>query len=677
MTHTRVPSWAKGTSVCVTEALRSRHAVCHSNTCITAVLLLFSAVSFFAVSVVFVLNPLYPSRAVMGLHAREGNGSFCLDTRRMSHYATVQLNMGTPARTYNLMLRLDVATDSPQVTIHNPAALLSESVQCDDSEDGDQRECTDRAIVTSVADGRRRDSLLFTYKYGDRVLFDKQAQVLDLDGEIALCRGCSHFLLSREYCVSRRPEEGLHPPGLSVSLDDQGQTSTTVEELRNAGAPWSNGAAAAEACVMDEQVRFMPASLYTESSSLLFETADVQELAGSDAVKGMREAMEAGSTCAASQDHLAHHAVTYQLRCTGILDDTSQCETSPAFTFHRVAAHRIFVYCSSESCEAIAEADASLESLPDRDDHSAAYAIAFMRLLLMLLAASIVWIRSDDADASVDKLLKRMVVYAIGGHDEEGHPVSINKFDVMLDGRMVLLGALACMARFAVILHRRDDFVSDGLSRVQTIEFAASILAIVHWLAHALDYAVVRLNVWDARDRSPPERKKHDRSVGHKLVEQLACNMWRGDALATLGGSAAVVDVSCATIIAFTDTPVRSGSHNFDAVARLLTAVLIALTGICRCWFSIAITGVLWQHDHSASGRLTALLGMLFWLLQTAAIASVICYLFVLPLASHITRRLVGDPLWAALSLLAFISTLAGPRITANSSGIAEIRRNS
>jgi len=293
-----------------------------------------------------------------------------------------------------------------------------------------------------------------------------------------------------------------------------------------------------------------------------------------------------------------------------------------------------------------------------------------MRLLLMLLAATIVWIRATDANASVDQLLKKMLVYAKGGVDKHGHSVVINKFDVMLDSRMVLLGALACGARLAAVLVRYKDFHADGIGWVFSIETTAAGLSILHWLAHAVDHAVIRLNVWDERKQ---HTRNHAESIGHRLVTQYACNMWRGDGLATLGGSAAMVDVSCATIIAFTDTPLRSGSHNFDAVARLLTAVLIALTGICRCLFSIALTGVLAQHDHSTPARVTILAAITFWLTQLVAVSSCICSLFVVPLSVHITRRVEGHPTQVALGILAFMITLAGPRITANISGISKL----
>lgn len=676
MTHTRVPKWARGvTSIRgpVSESLPNRLSVCGSNTCMSAACLCLSGVFLFTLCVWFVLHPLAPSRNVFHFDVGDHRSAFCFDVHRASHYPTVHINMGTPMRTYNVLLRLDtVVNSSNTLVIHNSVALLSSTVDCNETTNG-IHSCTDRAIFTSSHTDRARISSTIRYAYGDRFLVDQQSIKMALDGELLLCSTCLHFLLSREYCIVTNAGDVPSSQGLGLQVGSNGRLSTSVGLLRAAGTPWTTNYATASDCDVTEQVRFIPADTYTEASSLLFETSAVQELAGSVVVKGMRNAMEAGSACATTQPHLKQYASRYFTRCVGLVSDSSRCMAPPVFTFHRVAAHRLVVQCSVANCTAYASADLSLASLPDRDDHESEIHLSILRLLLMLLAAVIVWIRSENAEASVDHLFQQMIKYSVGGEDAEGHPITINKFSVMLSSRDVILGGLACFSRLVAIAARHDDFHADGQSRVFVIESVAASLSILHWLAHATDYLLMRLNVWDARAQEHIG-ETHLCTIGHKFVKYFACNIWRGDAFATLGGSAAIVDVSCATIIAFTDTPLRSGSHNFDAVARLLTAILIALTGICRCLFSLSITGVLAQHDNSGAGRCTAVGAAIYWLIQSAAVASAMCYLFVVPLATHITRRTPGGSAWVALSVLAFLSTLAGPRITANLMGVLRLQ---
>jgi hypothetical protein len=465
--------------------------------------------------------------------------------------------------------------------------------------------------------------------------------------------------------------------GLPVEINLKNSAlMTTVQHMRRSKGPWSSSAAASLVCDSDALVLFMPATAFIESTNTMFTATEVQEIAGVEVVYAFREVLEAGQVCASRQQHLSKQVSTFEMRCAGAYIDTSQCTPHASLTFHRTSEYRLFLNCNHSMCFVHSEHDISLESLPDRDDHTAATATAWSRLLLMLLSASIVWIRSNDATASIDLLYHRMIAFARGDLKDDLSEPTIDRSDVMLNSRMVVLGGMACIARILVASGRWNDFEADGHLRSIRIEWWAAIFSLSHWIALASDYLIVRLFLWDKTYTGHTDdtvRNTHLHSYLHSIAHFAGMCIWRGDALAALGGSAAVVDVSCATMIAFTDTPIKAGSNNFDAVARLLVAVLLCLTAICRCWFSVSTSGVLLQHDHSFWGRLTALIGVIYWLVQTIAVATSLTDLFVTPLALHISRRSVGDCRWTALTILAFMITLAGPRISANAQGIATI----
>ena len=661
---------------CYQSSLDSRRSICGSNTTCAAFLLLSTAAVFVVVAFTFIRIAPSPAHHVLDWTIY-GENAFCIDMQRGSHFPTVQLSFGHPMRTYNLLLRVDRAMNSTHhVAITQPSALLSASISC--SIDSNQLEwCHDTAIVYTATAVRSRRHAKISFRYGERAVVDTHARDLRLDGEITLCADCAHTLLARELCIGPSfPMDGQMSKGLPVEIGVGGVLATNVEHMRVVEGPWSDSAAAASPCDANATVMFMPATAFVESANTMFTTSEVQEIAGISVLRAFREVLEAGQTCAARQEHLTKQVSTFGVRCAGAYADTSACTPHAAVTFHRTSARRLLLNCGHGQCLVHTQSDASLESLPDRDDHSSATATAWSRLLLMLLAASIVWIRSNDATASIDVLYHKMLVFARGDQLSDGSEPTINRSDVMLDARMVLLGGLACTARILVVMSRRRDFHADGQYRLIVVEQIAAWLSVVHWFALASDYVVVNVFIRDvayAHQIDGRARGIYMQSCSRWISQTIGRCIWRGDALASLGGSAAVVDVSCATMIAFTDTPIRAGSNNFDAVARLLTAVLISLTGICRCWFSVSTSGVLLQHDHSTWGRRTAVVGIIYWLVQTVAIAASLTDLFVTPLALHTTRHIAEDHRWMAVAILAFMITLAGPRITANAQGISKI----
>ena len=142
----------------------------------------------------------------------------------------------------------------------------------------------------------------------------------------------------------------------------------------------------------------------------------------------------------------------------------------------------------------------------------------------------------------------------------------------------------------------------------------------------------------------------------------------------SLGGSSAIVDVTCATMMAFATTPLRGDVSSFDVIARLLTAVLLCVACVSRCLLSAACSGALTQCRFGVhamcSANVVALSVASFWWLQAASIAIVIADLFATPVSIDWARESTGSPQLTAMLLFVSASLISAPRLTANAVAI-------
>lgn len=653
-------------------------------------------------------------------------GATCLEAYHEPHYAVVRIFMGTPARAYRLLVRPDTSmrcgisdTSFVPITIINGEALHSRSASCgilherdlvttadapdtqadpppdvDSLEDEDPdpaptHRCVDVAIVNQwVAAGTTRDAARdarqrrrlkpIAFSFGASQLAGSEALDLGLDGEIYLCRSSWYALSARELCAwdpvgspsgSGGPPEGLR--GESAYAECSGHGRLPVERtgdgmayngfgaspaaLRAAGSVWAATPAAHEACGVDTSAADSALATLFPGAGFVYQTFWAQssahvvdDVAAVDQThfEDFRAAVEVGGACAALQTSAVVKArAAFELSCASkaLIDGwgrarTEHCTASHALSvpYSRVATHRLEMRIDADGRGCfLAIEDRTLASVASAGAGGGASdaGMAWTKLLCVILAAAIMWSRREDSTDRADAIFGRCVDMLLGTH-------ALRVYD--FDRQTMLLGLLAALTRIVLAAAMYEGLSSDRLGRVALTELVIGTLAIVHWFVLYMG------------EMLPP--------LGWIKVNGLR---------PTLGGSSAIVDVSCATMLAFSAPPVRVDRSTFDVVARLLTAVLIAITCISRTFLSAACAGLLARSGRGYAVAISVTAAS-FWVLQAASVAVVLVDLFAVPTSIDWTRARTGER-WLAATVLFLGATLgSAPRLTANAVLIAK-----
>ena len=269
--------------------------------------------------------------------------------------------------------------------------------------------------------------------------------------------------------------------------------------------------------------------------------------------------------------------------------------------------------------------DHALDGLAHRsgmNDSQSALDTSLYRLGVMILAALVMWTRKEDRASHTDSIFIRCIELLY--HQDAPHHSRHSKHKYHVDTPMFsrVLGLVSIGARVTVTLAMRRRLNGEGLDTLVICELTASGASLVHWFQlHVLRFA------GDVLDR--------------RLM---------------IGGSAAVVEIACATMITFADTPLTDSGDNFDDIARLLTAMLITMACITRTVFSTscsiagAIPSVADQFAllHSAE----SILSVLYWIYQSGGTVHVLFRLFVMPFSITLAHRGTTSPSFATMAIL-------------------------
>lgn len=597
----------------------------------------------------------------------------CLTAYRHAHHSEVRLYLGTPPRAVRLLVRTDISkactlcdgasnvsntsdTFGASIVIVKSDVLHSTSLVCDIG----RTACVDVAIVSRWRGVTPRNELRsLRFLYGAQHLAGLEASQLGLDGEIVFCHGVSYALTVRQLCAA--PAAALDAPaqcaGLAVQMVAQttldgvgalGSFGTSACDLRQAGGLWSETPAAHARCAdCNATVELFPAGASVSAAWLTFASSHMFDTVGSSSVGAMRVAVEAGNQCAAHTDQAVVVArKRFDIACaagaaTSTLEGTA-CGRSPSVAPMRASGYRlgVTVYANGNACF-VASSDPSLHANAASGPYgqpagSPTSGEAWLRLLLMVFAAAIVWVRRDDAIESADHIFVRCVQIAVEG---ASHTI------VDIDAQTRALGLIAAVARLTLAATTASNMIADGQVRVVATECVAALLSMVHWFALHGGWCFTSVRSLKDAGLRP-----------------------------ALGGSAAIVDITCATMMAFATTPVRGDVDSFDVIARLLTAVLLSVACVSRCLLSAACSGALtqcrFQADALCSANALALCAAVFWWFQAASIAVVMADLFAAPISLQWARESTGDASLIAVLLFATASLISAPRLTANAVAI-------
>lgn len=547
----------------------------------------------------------------------------CLRVTRHADYITADLGVGTPTKQISLLLRMDKVlpqnSSEPSMRLFAQGTVESTTVSC-----GIDGQCHD--IVVVQVDGptgqQVRRVARFNYRHAavEEAHYTTASRISGVGGEIALRQGMAYWITSTHVCYANAPFTDSSDGMVRASV--QGGTLVANRMALLSSSETRSSPAAddkyTEACVdgnYTEEVQLFPVGAGVEASWLsILDTALYNS--EPESVDARRIIAELGTSCAANSESLSRDLVLYRLDC----DPYNTCIETPNMPMRRVATSSVALNVDTNGEVGLwTDHDPTLSGLPRLANSTDAFVLSLVKLLMIVLAAAVVYVRAKKATASSSWLFKHCIESAT---DTNLDSQTDDSFSTSEDR---LIGALAFTSRGLMVLYRVPSLYMDDQARVCISELAATALSIIHW---TMRYFCV------SSDGEPP--------------------------ISMLGGSTAIIDSTSAVMMAFAEAPTLVVSiGKFDPTARLLTGILISLIVMSRCAFSASCCGVLWESETNRTYKGVLVYSGIMWVLQSVALSVVIVDLFVTPSSYSMSRNVVGSLLPARV-LLFFALVCAG-----------------
>lgn len=580
----------------------------------------------------------------------------CMRADRRAEFVFVELSVGSPVTTMQLLLRPDQVVQrsnaSTNAKIFSSRVAESDTVTCEDAV------CSDVMLLQRKGPNSWFERVVGRFEY---VTADRAGAVapvalsLGADGELSLETSYNYFLTATHLCWAEVEgggsafapdvDKAVHATLQSVP-DGDGTAMRAVADASHLhrgefdDTPIAR-AGSVGACddTLLQDVQLFPHEAALTNQWLGLHSATALQ-SHKDGIKDRRAIVELGTACASNYTIYEKPYSLYQLDC---LSSLVPCETTPSVPFRRLAhaSLRIATGALNETMHVWSEDDPRLSSLPNLLDPTDAFALSIVKLLLMALVASVVWIRASKATSSP----ARLFTFCLRGahchaHDEpELHESTISED--------ALVGALAIAARMGLALYRLDGLTEDNNGRIAWIQIVASIVSFAMWLTR---YFVLKRGC-----ESP---------------------------LTKLGGSTALIDAPCSVLLAFTEPPLLvSSSGRFDPTARLLTSLLLVMTSTTRCLFAAACCGVLFgaaateeasEFGFSASYAPILFVSGIAWIVQAASVGALVADAFVNPLSFSMARTIDGERTTLSFALFFALTAAALPALLKSIERLAE-----
>jgi hypothetical protein len=560
---------------------------------------------------------------------------------RHADYTTVELAVGSPARVVKALLRLDRVVEGSEKTlrIFSERLVESRSFSCDSN----NATCYDVNLLTTRGNPNSKLGIsVIEFDYVNPTVEYYRNDVarfsLQLSAELYAAVGYRYFLTNTHLCVSRDATAPLSDTaGALEATVVGGFVQTTAANLSLVSAVGGFAAQAANCSLGGGSAQAAPAPLavfpYTashESTYLALSDAKLYEVEPA-AVSVRRRIVELGAACASTIEELTRGYSLYDIDCSNAY---ASCRALPSLPFRRVSTMDLRAHYVDGKAFFWFETDKTLQSLPGLSNTDAAVSIALVKLSLIILAAAVMWVRSDRVEAKSHWMYRHSVNLAAGATPQ---PAAGQVSQVKSDAA---LGLVAVGARFGVAIWRFHSLSSDDQRRVCLVELVAAVVSLSNWFVR---YCVIH-------------------SDGSK------------NPLTLMGGSMAAVDASSAVLLAFAEPPLFLNNQRFDATARLLTGLLVSLVTLHRCLFSCTCCVVILEAlreggrlKSSAMYRSLLVAALVSWMYQGAALAVGLADLVVSPLAFALSRNIVGDSSIVGIALFLAFVTSGLPHLMATS----------
>ena len=570
----------------------------------------------------------------------------CYRVKRKADYVVVEYAMGSPTRRAQVLLRLDkvVGPTERSVRIFTERVMESKSFQCDSN----NATCYDTILLTHGNANADIAEYVFEFEYTnptvERYTTGAIAKArLRLDGEMFAAVGYRYYLSSTHLCVSRDDTAAVADTAgaLKARIDDTGHlmsnaTAIAVVNRDILGESAIQGAYHGSQCIgILDSVAILPLAASVESEYLALSDTNLYETEPQQ-VSIRRRLVELGQTCAVTLPEYNDPYSLYDIDCSNAY---ATCRTQPSLPFRRISTLSMRAHYTSDSAYFWFAKDVTLLTLPGLADSYDAVWLSIIKLALIVLAAAVMWVRSDRVTSSSHWLYRHCIQIA---NCVKLSAESLQESSVLEDA---FLGFIAVTARWVVAYWRLPGLSYDAQARACIVELVAALVSLANWLVR---YFVIEPALPD-------------------LISME--NDGKGP-LARLGGSMAIADASSAVLLAFAEPPLLlSAISRFDSTARLLTGLLISLVTLHRCLFGCACNAIILEaHD---AGRLVssqayrALLwfALASWVYQTMALAVSLVDLVVTPMAFALERGVIGNGDAIVFALFFALVTASLPRL--------------
>ncbi len=594
--------------------------------------------------------------AAVGAYAVPDDAT-CLRVTRHANHVETALVLGTPPLGFQLLVRLDQIVEATDTTA--PLRLFSSKVVESQTARCSNGVCTDVALVQHDGPARGQSRVIVQYQYtnsnteSNNYEYDRPGLTLELDGELSLTTGMDYFLTASHLCWTPAEDEEVYHALAEDAIETfgalRGYAVPTATRLGVVGIVATNTSFVDAAPSLSKSPvakayrnKHCPnASLGTSGAMALFPGAAASEAAwltltdtglydsSPEGVEERRRVVEVGRVCAAAHKEYERALGLYQLDCQF---SWANCKDEPSLTFRRVADSEIRIYVSDQSnlIYVWSVPSARLTTLPRLQSHDEANGHAVFRLLLMLLAAAVIWIRAEKAASSNTELLLSTIRSAWCDFAERGDP--LHEASIWEDA---FIGAVAIGARIYVVVWQWDSLVEDNQLRMLVFQVIGCACSVMHFGAR---YATIASERADEPADSP---------------------------LILFGGSTALVDAPSAIMLAFAEAPLLVTSlGRFNPTARLLTSLLLVIVSFQRMLFAAASCGILFTArynricNHAHIGKISYLFFLgsacVNWLVQLSALGVLVVDAFVMPLRFSVARGIVGE--WAVGGVAIFLA---------------------
>jgi len=570
--------------------------------------------------------------------------SSCYRVVRKADHTAVEYAMGAPTRRVMVLLRLDkvVGDADKSVRIFNSRVVESKTFSCEPQ----NATCYDVLLATQGDPNAHLANTLLAFDYTSPLVEEARYDVakyrLGLAGEMFAARGYRYYLTNTHLCVSRdlnvtlADTTGALEARVRESDGKLESNITSVASLEVLSSSALHGAYHDSQCLDTlRMVDVFPYESGAEAVYLALTDTNLYETEP-EAVSTRRHIVELGAGCASTLDSYSRAYNLYDIDCS---NNYATCRATPSLPFRRVSTLGIRAHYTMDGKAYFWFAeDRTLRSLTGLANSYDAIVLSIVKLALMMLAAAVMWVRSDRVTSSSHWLYRHCIQIA------NCVPLSVSGVpsSVVEDA---FLGFVALSARFAVALWRLDSLSHDGQARVCLFETVAALVSLANWIVR---YWVVEPH----------------------LIELIDNNGDGKGPLARLGGSMAIADASSAVLMAFAEPPLLlSAISRFDNTARLLTGLLISLVTLHRCLFACCCNAIIYEAD--VRGRLvsspaykTLLISAgMSWAFQTMVLGVSMADLVATPMAYALGRGIVGENSAVGIALFLTFVCASLPRL--------------